>query len=207
MPPAEAARRAGERLERFRIAHLAGRSARTLSGGEAQRTSLARAFAVAPEVLLLDEPFAALDPSRARGSSRTWRRTLRETGTTTVFVTHDRAEAQRLADRVAVLSGGRVAQIGTAEEVLRRPVDADVAAFVGVETVLDAFVVASDAGTFVARVGTPGTSGPAPSVEAVGTCRVGDRVLLCIRPENVTLSPPGGRAPRRGTPSPASSRK
>jgi tungstate transport system ATP-binding protein len=192
VPPATAARRAGEMLERLKVAHLAGRSARTLSGGEAQRVSLARAFAVDPEIIFLDEPFSALDPESREGIVDDLETTLRESGTTAVFVTHDRVEALRLGDRIAVMSGGRVAQIGTPDEVMNRPADGNVASFVGVETVLDAFVVATDAGTFVARVGTPGTSGPAPPVEAVGTCRVGDRVLLCIRPENVTLSPPGG---------------
>jgi len=192
VPPAEAARRAGEMLEKLRVAHLAGRSARTLSGGEAQRVSLARAFAVDPEVIFLDEPFSALDPGSREGIVDDLETALRESGTTAVFVTHDRVEALRLGDRIAVMSGGRVAQVGTPDEVMNRPADGDVASFVGVETVLDAFVVAAGAGTFVARAGTPGTSGPAPSVEAVGTCGVGDRVLLCIRPENVTLSLPGG---------------
>jgi tungstate transport system ATP-binding protein len=191
VPAAAAARRAGKMLERLKVAHLAGRSARTLSGGEAQRVSLARAFAVDPEVVFLDEPFSALDPGSREGIVDDFETALRESGTTAVFVTHDRTEALRLGDRIAVMVGGRVAQVGTPDEVMNRPADGDVASFVGVETVLDAFVVAADAGTFVARVRTPGASGPAPSVEAVGPCGVGDRVLLCIRPENVTLSNPG----------------
>ena len=192
VPPAKAAQRAGEMLEKLKVAHLAGRSARTLSGGEAQRVSLARAFAVDPEVIFLDEPFSALDPGSREGIVDDLETALRESGTTAVFVTHDRVEALRLGDRIAVMNGGRVAQIGTPDEVMNRPADGNVASFVGVETVLDAFVVSFDAGTFVARVGTQGTSVQAPLVEAVGTCRVGDRVLLCIRPENVTLSRPGG---------------
>jgi tungstate transport system ATP-binding protein len=192
VPKAEAARRAGEMLGRLQVAHLSGRSARTLSGGEAQRVSLARAFAVDPDVLFLDEPFSALDPGSREGIVDDLEAALRESGTTAVFVTHDRVEALRLGDRIAVMIGGRVAQVGTPDEVMNRPADGDVASFVGVETVLDASVVSADAGTFVARVAAPGTAGPAPLVEAVGSCGVGDRVLLCIRPENVTLSPPGG---------------
>jgi len=192
VPAAAAARRAGEMLEKLKVSHLAGRSARTLSGGEAQRVSLARAFAVDPEVIFLDEPFSALDPGSREGIVEDLETALRESGTTAVFVTHDRVEALRLGDRIAVMIGGQIAQVGTPDEVMNRPADGDVASFVGIETVLDALVVAADAGTFVARVGTQGTSGPAPSVEAVGSYRSGDRVLLCIRPENVTLSLPGG---------------
>ena len=192
VPPDEAARRAGKMLERLKVAHLAGRSARTLSGGEAQRVSLARAFAVDPEVVFLDEPFSALDPGSREGIVDDFEATLRESGTTAVFVTHDRVEALRLGDRIAVMTDGRIAQVGTPDEVMNRPADGNVASFVGVETVLDGFVAAAESGTFIARVGAPGASRPAPSVEAVGTCRVGDRVLLCIRPENVTLSHPGG---------------
>jgi len=192
VPAAEAARRAGEMLGKLKVSHLASRSARTLSGGEAQRVSLARAFAVDPEVIFLDEPFSALDPGSREGIVEDLETALRESGTTAVFVTHDRVDALRLGDRIAVMIGGRIAQVGTPDEVMNRPADWDVASFVGVETVLDAFVVAADAGTFVARAGASGTSGPAPTVEAVGTCGVGDRVLLCIRPENVTLSLPGG---------------
>ena len=192
VPEAEAARRAGEMLEKLRVSHLAGRSARTLSGGEAQRVSLARAFAVEPEVLFLDEPFSALDPGSREGIVDDLEAALRESGTTVVFVTHDRVEALRLGDRIAVMIGGRVAHVGTPDEVMNRPADGDVASFVGVETVLDAAVVSADAGTFVVRVASRGTADPAPRIEAVGNFGVGDRVLLCIRPENVTLSLPGG---------------
>ena len=158
--PAAARRRDGARsrggsrecLERFGIAHLADRSARTLSGGEAQRTSLARALAVEPEVLLLDEPFAALDPPTREALIDDLARTLRETGTTTVFVTHDRDEARALADRVAVLD--RRASCGRSappEEVCAAPADTLVAAFVGVENLLpvtlrSAVTSAGDAG-------------------------------------------------------------
>ena len=157
LPKAEIARRASESLDRFKIRHLAGRSARTLSGGEAQRVSLARALAVAPEILLLDEPFAALDPPAREALLEDLAHTLHETGTTTVFATHDRTEAQRIADRVAVLDCGRLRQIGTAEDVLRRPVDSFVAAFVGVENLLPVRLMASGAGgAFAAVLGAGG---------------------------------------------------
>ncbi|MHB8836623.1 MAG: ABC transporter ATP-binding protein [Candidatus Methylomirabilia bacterium] len=202
LPQAEIARRATESLERFKVRHLADRSARTLSGGEAQRVSLARALAVAPEILLLDEPFAALDPPAREALLEDLAHTLHETGTTTVFATHDRTEAQRIADRVAVLDCGRLRQIGTAEEVLRRPVDAGVAAFVGVENLLPIRLVAAGAGgTFAAvfeRIGAleGGTAPGCASLEIGGVAtgmRVGSAGLLCVRPEDVLIAAPGDR--------------
>ncbi len=114
---AEATARTEHWLERFGISHLAGRPARRLSGGEAQRTSLARAFALQPDILFLDEPFSALDyPTRNKlledlGSF------LKETLTTTFFVTHDFSEIPHLADRVLVLNEGRIVRGGTVREV------------------------------------------------------------------------------------------
>ena len=202
LPRGEIARRATESLDRFKVGHLAGRSARTLSGGEAQRVSLARALAVAPEILLLDEPFAALDPPAREALLEDLAHTLHETGTTTVFATHDRAEAQRLADRVAVLDCGRVRQIGTAAEVLRRPADAFVAAFVGVENLLPVTLVEAAGGKgFAAILGkngaiavekSPGCASLAIGGAATGM-RVGSAGLLCVRPEDVLLASPGER--------------
>ncbi len=123
-------------LERFRIPHLRNRSARTLSGGEAQRTSLARAFAVRPEILLLDEPFAALDPPTRDSLMEDIHSILKETGTTTILTTHDRLEALRLSDRMAVMFGGRILQMGPPREVLSHPADALVADFVNIDNVL-----------------------------------------------------------------------
>jgi len=170
-----------EQLDRFGIGHLSHRSARKISGGEAQRTSLARAFAIQPELLLLDEPFASLDPPSRESLIEDLDRILRQTQTTTIFATHDRLEALRLSDRIAVLNGGKIIQIGSPEEVMNHPVDEFVASFVGVETVLTGKVVKRNGGSFVASV-----SGC--EIEAVGETRLGEWVVLCIRPENVTLS-------------------
>jgi tungstate transport system ATP-binding protein len=191
----EIERRVGENLGRFRIAHLADRSARTLSGGEAQRTSLARAMAVAPEVLLLDEPFAALDQQSREGLLDDLAVTLRETGTTTIFATHDRTEAQRLADRVAVLEGGRLRQVGSAEEVLRRPADAFVATFVGVENLLP--VTLRSAATLKSMLAILGHSSLEVGAVAPGMLPGSDG-LLCVRPEDVALSAGGGEGAQAG---------
>lgn len=178
---AEARRRVTENLERFHIAHLADRSARTLSGGEAQRTSLARAFAVTPEVLFLDEPFAALDPPTREALLDDLGLSLGQTGTTAVFATHDRLEALRLGDRLLVLRSGSIAQLDTPARVLGKPVDEFVASFVGMENLLSGRVVRADEGCLLAEV-------DGRRVSAVGEARVGAAVLLGIRPENVTLS-------------------
>ena len=97
-----------ESLGRFGIGHLSDRSARSLSGGEAQRTSLARAFAIRPDILLLDEPFASLDPRSREPLIEDMQAVVRSTGTTTIFVTHDLMESLRLSDRMAVMDRGRI---------------------------------------------------------------------------------------------------
>ena len=168
-------------LELFGIAHLAKRSARKLSGGEAQRASLARAFVTKPEIVFLDEPFSSLDPPTREALIGDLERILRETHTTAVASTHDQTEALRLADRMAVMNGGRIAQIGPVAEVMNRPADGFVASFVGVETVLPGHVLRISDGVFTAAV-------EGGEIEAVGDVRTGEKVLCCIRPEHVTLS-------------------
>ncbi len=117
-------------LRRLGILQLSGRQVKTLSGGEAQRVNLARAFVLEPEALLLDEPFAALDPPTRRALVQDLHQLLRETGVTTIFATHDLSEVVSLADRVAVMLGGRLVQLDTPEHVLTAPATEEVAAFV-----------------------------------------------------------------------------
>jgi tungstate transport system ATP-binding protein len=170
-----------EYLERFGVSHLINRSARKLSGGEAQRTSLARAFAIKPEIIFLDEPFSSLDPPTRESLIEDLQRILRVTHTTAVMATHDQVEALRLADQIAVMNQGKIVQIGSPSEVMNSPVDQFVASFVGMETVLTGRVTKTYDSTFVVSV-----SGR--DVEAVGTVAVGETVVCFIRPENVTLS-------------------
>jgi tungstate transport system ATP-binding protein len=170
-----------ENLDRFGISHLVHRSARTLSGGEAQRTSLARAFAIRPEILFLDEPFASLDPSSRESLGEDLQRVLRETQTTTVLATHDRMEALRLSDRIAVMNGGKILQIGSSDGVMNHPANEFIASFVGVETILSGKVVKKNGGSFLVSISEH-------EIEAVGEVDLGESVVLCIRPENVTLS-------------------
>jgi tungstate transport system ATP-binding protein len=178
----ERRRRAAAWLERFGIAHLAGRSARLLSGGEAQRTSLARAFALEPEVIFLDEPFSALDAPTRSAITQDLLAVLRSTGTTAVLVTHDRDEALAFGDRVGVVIHGELRQIGPPAEVFGAPSDPEVAEFVGIETIASGTVVAQEDGLAQVRVGER-------VVEVVSPLGAGTPVLLCLRPEDVTLQP------------------
>lgn len=118
-----------ESLELFKVSHLAGRSAHKLSGGEAQRVSLARAFAVRPELILMDEPFSSLDLPTRIVLAEDLGRILHESGTAAIIATHDRIEALRVVDRLVVMDKGSIVQEGSPAEVIENPVNAFVAAF------------------------------------------------------------------------------
>ena len=133
MPKARRATRVAEALALVRLQGLEGRRPDQLSGGQRQRVALARALALEPRVLLLDEPLAALDP-RLRKEVQVELKSLQRTlGITFLFVTHDQEEALALSDRIAVMSHGRIEQIGTPAEVFERPATAFVAEFLGAE--------------------------------------------------------------------------
>ncbi len=177
---AEARRRAMSYLERFRLAGMAERSARKLSGGEARRVNLARALVAEPEVLLLDEPFTSLDPPTRQSIFDDLERAIREAGTAGILVTHDQSEALRLSDRIVVMNEGRVVQSDAPSVVMNQPVNAFVASCVGMETVLDGVIRRSAGCEIVVSV-----SGK--EIEAVGDGSAGDHVYCCIRPESVLL--------------------
>ncbi|MDI6725706.1 MAG: ABC transporter ATP-binding protein [Smithellaceae bacterium] len=169
-----------EVLEIFGISHLGHRSARNISGGEAQRACLARAFAVRPEIIFLDEPFSSLDEPTRNTMIDDLERILRERGATAILATHDRLEALRLADRIAVMSAGEIAQIGAAEEVMNRPVNELVASFVGMETVFAGQVTRAGDGSFIISVA-------GRDIEVAGDVLPGERAVCCLRPDQVTI--------------------
>jgi molybdate transport system ATP-binding protein len=167
----------------LRMVHLEGMAERLptqLSGGERQRVALARALARDPRLILLDEPLAALDLPLRDPMRQELRQFLRSIDVPSVVVTHDRVDALTLGDRMAVLSGGFIRQVGPVHEVFSRPIDLAVAASVGVETVVPGEIVHTADGLVTVRVGASQIRVAQPSV-------VARSVFACIRAEDVTL--------------------
>ena len=177
----EIRRRVDGSLERFRISHLSDRSARKLSGGDAQRTSLARAFATEPEIILLDEPFVALDPPARQSLGNDLEQVLRESGAAAILTTHDQVDALRLADRVAVMNQGRIVQSGTPSEVMNQPVNEFVATFAGMENIFNGTISTADQGLFSVNVA-------GHTMEVMGSGALNEKVVICIHPEHVVIS-------------------
>jgi multiple sugar transport system ATP-binding protein len=164
------------------LSELLERRPGQLSGGQQQRVALARAMAYTPQVFLLDEPLSNLD-ARLRLEARTFlKRLQRDLGVTTVFVTHDQAEALALADRIAIMQGGRIRQVGTPVEVFRRPANTFVAGFIG-STPMNLI----DAEVRDGEVAVAGIRLPLPD-NARGQAADGERVVLGVRPEYLDYS-------------------
>lgn len=172
--------RVRELLELVDLAGFDEREPSELSGGQQQRVALARALAPGPELLLLDEPMSALDARLRDQLRRTVKGIQRELGVTTVYVTHDQAEALAVSDRVAVMNDGRVEQVGTPREVYESPETRFVASFVGENNLLDGRVTSASDGTLSVDVGP--TELAVASNESIA---VGDEVAVCVRPEHL----------------------
>jgi iron(III) transport system ATP-binding protein len=173
-----------ESLERVRLSEFASRLATKLSGGQQQRLALARALVGDPNLLLLDEPLSNLDAS-LREAMRTELRTLqRETGVTTLYVTHDQTEALSMSNVVAVMKDGQIVQSGSPREIYRRPATQFVATFVGRTNMLQAKVLRGDGtdSTFTLETGLGTIEAICPEGVALG-----DTVAVSIRPEDIRL--------------------
>jgi iron(III) transport system ATP-binding protein len=185
--------RTSELLAGVGLADMAKRYPHELSGGQQQRVALARALAVQPAVVLMDEPFAALDANLRASVRADVQQIFRDAGTTALLVTHDQDEALAIADRIAVLRDGRIAQCSAPLELYSQPVDAEVAKFVGDANLLDGIrhddvvdtvlgrlpVQSSDAEPARTRGGSGGRADPYP-------------VTVLVRPEHIAVIPAGG---------------
>ena len=177
--------RVSELLALVRLTGLEDRAPAQLSGGQQQRVALARAIAHPPEVLLLDEPLGALDLKMREHMQIEIRRIQQELGLTAVYVTHDQTEAMTMSDRVAVMNGGRLEQIGTPESVYNTPRTQFVASFIGKVNYLQGHVASLHDGH--ARIETRAGTCLCPS----DTARTGDLVTIAIRPEHIGISAAG----------------
>jgi spermidine/putrescine transport system ATP-binding protein len=182
-------RRVAAELERVGLSAEANRRPAQLSGGQQQRVALARALVNLPKVLLLDEPLGALDLKLRKGLQVQLKRIQRDVGITFVYVTHDQEEALTMSDRIAVMSHGRIEQVGDPEEVYERPATTFVAGFIGVSNLMPGVVKSAGAGGKVLL-----DSGVTVSADADGL-QDGDRCHAVVRPEKLRLGDGGRRDP------------
>ena len=166
-------------LDLVHLGDFADRSVKMLSGGQQQRVAVARALAVGPKLLLLDEPFSALDRKLRETMQIELKRLLRDLGTTAIFVTHDQDEALTMSDRIAVMNRGQIEQLGDPTTIYRRPATAFALAFVGLSSRLTGTVVDVPADGEVAVATAFGT------VRGAGRFRRGAEVLVAVRPERL----------------------
>ncbi|HUT38149.1 MAG TPA: ABC transporter ATP-binding protein [Methanoregula sp.] len=175
--------RVPEALDIVGLLHLADRKAITLSGGEMQRVAIARALVTRPEVLLLDEPTANLDPVNTELIENLILAIHRTFHTTIILSTHDMIQGQRLADRIGVIIDGRMVQIGSTNDIFYQPVCKDIARLVGIDTNLKGVVKSNDRGHAEIEIG-------GSIFEAITSTPADQQVALYIRPEEVTLKLP-----------------
>ena len=174
-------KKVNEILEMVGLEDYRNRNARTLSGGEAQRVALARAMVIEPEILLLDEPTANLDPGSTAKIEQLVSYISEQGNTTIIMATHDMPQGQHLANRIGVLLDGKIVQTGDVEQVFRSPQDEEVANFVGMENIIEGVVTANNEGMVTIDIN-------GSVIQAVSGFPVGERVYVCVRPEDITLA-------------------
>ncbi|UNB51592.1 ABC transporter ATP-binding protein [Mycolicibacterium sp. YH-1] len=192
-PESEASDRVAEVLELVELTALADRRPDQLSGGQQQRVAVGRAISAVPKVLLLDEPLGALDRRLRQQLGHEIRRVQRETGITTLYVTHDQEEAFTMSDRVVVMNHGEIRQVGTPKDVYTRPSDSFVANFVGEVNLWPVTVESRASATTAATI-----AGAAPFTTQCGDEARGSdgNLMVAVRPERVWVWRPGEPAPR-----------
>ena len=171
--------RVNEMMDLLKISHLADRLPRTLSGGEQQRTALARALIIYPKILLMDEPLSALDRKTRDELMQELKEIHRKFDVTLVHVTHNFDEALMLADRIAIMRNGEISQVGTSTEIFRHPADKFVADFVGAENIIEG--IAKKDGAKITIVDTG-------NISIYSTEQKEGHVHITVRPEDIILS-------------------
>lgn len=168
-------------LEMVGLSEYRKRNARTLSGGEMQRVAIGRALITGPEILLLDEPGANLDPVTATRIEELLTDIIHRDNITTILATHDMSQGQRMANRVAVLLNGEISQTGDWQNVFGSPRNKEIASFVGVENMIDGEIVSVQDTLVAIKAGDN-------IIEAISDFPTGEKVCACIRPEDITIS-------------------
>jgi spermidine/putrescine transport system ATP-binding protein len=193
-PRAEIDSRVGEMLKLVQMEELRNRKTSQISGGQQQRVALARALAPAPKVLLLDEPLSALDYKLRKDMQIELKRLQHETGITFIFVTHDQEEALTMSDRIAVMSRGRILQVGSPRDIYDRPAERFVANFIGETNFLEGHVAAiqGEEATVKLHGGAMISAGLPEGVRPSG------KVTVVVRPEHADLVTAGARADLTG---------
>jgi spermidine/putrescine ABC transporter ATP-binding subunit len=188
VPKTEMARRVDEALALVKLGGFADRKPRQLSGGQQQRVALARALVIRPKVLLLDEPFSALDRNLRGAMQVELKQIQRSLDVTTIFVTHDQGEALSMSDRIAVMSAGRIRQVAAPGDIYRRPADRFVASFVGDVNILAGRLAARCGDVADVAIGDAHVDVPAA---ALASLAIGDELDVFIRPEHLAVAARG----------------
>ena len=188
-PRAEIEARVSEMLKLVQMEELRNRKTSQISGGQQQRVALARALAPAPKVLLLDEPLSALDYKLRKDMQIELKRLQHETGITFIFVTHDQEEALTMSDRIAVMSKGKILQVGSPRDIYDRPSERFVANFIGETNFLEGHVAEINGSEAVVKL----ASGAVISAGLPDGLRPSGSVTVVVRPEHADLVKPGAK--------------